>query len=506
MSLHSRRSFLKGNAAVAVAAALPLHSLAQAPDDGPSFDAAAVPFTKTLSQFVVQSSYDQLNPDAVMAAKRGIIDTLAVTFGAHDEDVTRILQRFVREETSRDEATVIGGRIKTNAAFAGYVNGAMSHALDYDNVIHVDNVWMGHPSVVVLPAALALAEKRNLSGKDLLLAYSLGIEVYTKVGLLCGNTPYEDGWHNTSYLGTMAAAAVGSRLLGLDLRQTERCFGIAASSAGGLRQNFGTMTKPLHAGLAARAGIEAAELAAMGFTGSEQIFETKLGYRNVFAGSHGSIKGRIPFGDNALTPEQFEALLGKPWNVATPGMAYKICPSCRSSHYALEAGLDFRRDHPFEVRDIVEIECRVPSDMGDVLFYHEPKKGLEGKFSLEYVLGRTLLDGVPRTTDFTDERVNDPVVKVVMRTMKWIPFNRPPKDPGFPTFVFKSRDGKLYQTKIEHLTGEPEHPVSNEILLAKFDDLSGPVLSPDARSQAKRMVFDLENLTAVRSLASVLQG
>ena len=161
------------------------------------------------------------------------------------------------------DCTVINGG-KTSVTMAAYVNGALSHALDYDDVIHVNPLWMGHPSVAILPAIFSVAERENRSGQDLILAYSVGIEIYTKVGLLCGDTAYKNGWHNTSYIGTMAAAGAVARLLGLDAMAVGQAFGIAGSMASGLRQNFGTMVKPLHAGIAARNGVEAAYLARRG--------------------------------------------------------------------------------------------------------------------------------------------------------------------------------------------------------------------------------------------------
>jgi 2-methylcitrate dehydratase PrpD len=499
-----RRSLLQATLLAGAGVFLPRPAFGQSEDGTPAFDASTVPFTQILSRFIAKTSYDQLPADAVMAAKRGIVDTLAVTYGAANEDVSRIVQRYARTSTSREEATVLGGGFKTNARLAAYVNGTMSHALDYDNVIHVGNVWMGHPSVVVLPAVLAVAEQQNLSGKELLLGYALGLEIYTKVGLLMGNKPYSNGWHNTSYIGAMAAAGAVARLLNLDEKQIAHAFGIAGSEAGGLRQNFGTMTKPLHAGIGARTGVEAAELAQAGLTATEHIFEGPLGFRSVFLGTRGAMRDVVVLGDESLTADQFASRLGAPWNIASPGMAYKICASCRSSHYGLEAGLEFRDRRPFDLQQLAEIECHVSNEMGQVLFYHQPKTGLEGKFSLEYVLARTLLDGVPKTTDFTAERVTDPAATTLMKKMRWQPFQQAPKDPGYPTFVFKSVAGQDYRTKIEHLTGEPERPVSNELLLGKFDDLSSPVLSSEKRARTMELILGLENVASVRTLTKEL--
>jgi len=502
----TRRDLLRTGMGAGLGLTLPASLHAQTDDAEPAVGRNAAAVTQILSRFVAGSRFDQLSLTAIEAAKRGIMDTLGVILAAVPEDVSGIVGSFARDHASRTEATVIGRRFKANADLAAYANGTMAHALDYDNVIHVGNVWMGHPSVVILPAVLAVAEQRNMSGRDLLLGYALGLQLYTTIGLLSGNQPYLNGWHNTSYIGTVAGAGAVARMLGLNAQQTERCFGIAGSSAGGLRQNFGTMTKPLHAGNAARGAVEAAELAGAGLTGSEHIFEGALGFRSAFIGRRSPIGDRVPLGDDLVTADAFAAGLGHPWSIADPGMAYKICPSCRSSHYGLEAGLQFRQLKPFAVADIAEVECHVSREMGAVLFYHAPKKGLEGKFSLEYVLARTLLDGVPKTTDFTDARVNDPLVRPLMARMKWMPFDPPAKDPGFPTFVFRSSGGKEYRTRIEHLTGEPEHPVSNALLVGKFDDCASALLAPTARRRVSDMVFGLEGMASIGPLMAALSG
>jgi 2-methylcitrate dehydratase PrpD len=486
---------------------LPSIAQAQSEDDSAEvFAPDSVWFTQVLSKFIAGSSYDQLTPDVVMAAKRGMIDTIGVIYAANGEDVTRIVKQYVRTTTASGGASVLGGGYKATANLAAFANGAMAHALDYDLVIHVGQNWLGHPSVVIFPAVLAVAEEQNLSGKDLILAYCLGLEAYVKIGMLCGPQAYSKGWHNTSYIGTMAAAGAVAKLLGLDEVQTERCFGIAGSLAGGMRQNFGTMTKPLHAGIAARGGIEAATLAKAGLTGSQHIFEAPLGFHNLFSGGQGPITDRIPYGTDTITIEQFSSLLGAPWNIANPGLAYKICPSCRDSNYGMEAGLIFRQTRKFDVQQIAEVTCNVPRPMGAVLFYHDPKVGLEGKFSLEYVLARTLLDGVPKISDFTDERVNEPRVKALTHKMKWVPFDPPAGQHGVPEFVFKSADGQEFRTRPVHLTGEAENPVSNEFLVAKYDDCASAVLAPEARNRVRDLVFDLENVPSVRALTGPMLG
>ena len=413
---------------------------------------------------------------------------------------------FVTVETGGygEEATVIGGGLKTDAYHAAFINGAAAHALDYDDVLHLGRLWAGHPSAAIFPAVLAVAEKVGASGRELILAYCLGIEVYAKVSLLCGDTPHANGWHNTPYKGTMAAAAAVARLLRLDDLLVRRTFGIAASLAGGLRQNFGTMTKPLHAGIAARNGVEAASLAQAGITANEEVFEAPLGFRKVFTGEYRDISVEVPYGDTSLTPAELAARLGNPWNVVSPGLSFKVCPSCRATHFGMEAALDFREKMTVDAERISEVVCHVPNHMESVLFHHNPRNGLEGKFSLEYVLARTLLDGLPKVSDFSDERVNEEQVRGLMEKIKWHSFAPDAGTFGVPEFVIRLDDGTCVHTRVESPRGDPENPVSDDMLMAKYEDCARSVLSPPVVDQLRDTVMSLESLEAVPNLADLL--
>ena len=461
-------------------------------------------YTQILSRFIVNGAYKDLPETAVAAAKQGVLDYIAVTLAGSREPVAKKVTDYARQTNCGNEATVINGGFKTSACLAAMANGAMAHAMDYDDVIHVPPFWMGHPSVAILPAVLAVAEKNNLSGQDVILAYCQGIEVYAKTGLYCGDTAYKNGWHNTSFIGTMAAAGAVIRLLELNETQARRAFGIAASLACGVRQNFGTMTKPLHAGIAARNGVEAALLAAADFTADENIFEAPLGFRNVFTADHHDTSQNIPYGEIALTPSEFEERLGNSWNIVSPGMSFKLCPSCRATHFGMEAALQFREKYPVAPGLISGIECHVPNHMESVLIYHDPQKGLEGKFSLEYVLARAVLDGAPGIDDFTDERVNEPEIKTLIKKIKWFSFEPEAGAFGVPEFDFKLIDGTVFRARVEFPKGEPENPVTDEALVGKYQDCAGVVFQDEIKTRIKDLVLNLENVECVSQLTHLL--
>jgi 2-methylcitrate dehydratase PrpD len=213
---------------------------------------------------------------------RAILDGLACAVAGRDERVTRELRGFALEQGSHPRATLWGSGERVSPALAALVNGAAAHALDFDDVSWAMN---GHPTVPLLPAAFASAEALGCSGEDLLRAYVVGFEVEARLGQALGKPHYERGWHATSTLGVFGATAASAVLLGLDEAGLRRAFGIALSRAAGTRANFGTDTKPLHAGLAARAGLEAAELALRGVGAREDAFEMSMGLADLYGGA-----------------------------------------------------------------------------------------------------------------------------------------------------------------------------------------------------------------------------
>ncbi|MFQ5933470.1 MAG: MmgE/PrpD family protein, partial [Dehalococcoidia bacterium] len=225
----------------------------------------AMNITESVADFILETRLDDVPGEAIIQAKRAILDTLGVALAGSREEPSRIVLEFVQERGGRATASIVGAGLRTDCLSAALVNGTMAHALDYDDV---NDAMMGHPSAPLVPAVMALAQEVGASGERALEAFLVGFEVECKLGLAVGHSHYVKGWHATSTLGTMGAAASAAKLLGLDKRCTQMALGIAASMAGGMRQNFGTMTKPLHVGHAARSGLLAALLAQKGFTAS----------------------------------------------------------------------------------------------------------------------------------------------------------------------------------------------------------------------------------------------
>ncbi len=235
-----------------------------------------------LAEFVVKTTLEDCPSEAVARVRRAALDTLGVMLAGADEPVARIVRNVVRAEGGIALATVVGTTLKTAPGWAALANGAAGHAHDFDDT---NFALLGHPSVPLLSTALAAAEAETAAGRALVLGYIIGFEIDVALGTALNPDHYTRGWHATSSIGTLGCAATAARIMGLDLVQTRHALAIAASHASGLKENFGSMTKPYHAGHAARNGLLAAQLAREGMTASETALEGRQGYASAFGGA-----------------------------------------------------------------------------------------------------------------------------------------------------------------------------------------------------------------------------
>ena len=267
----------------------------------------------------------------------------------------------------------------------------MAHALDYDDITHITKT---HPTAVLLPAALAVAEETGATGRDLLLGYMAGFEVACAVGESLSEAYYDDlGWHPTGPLGAIGAAAAASRIMALDSERTAMAISLAASQASGLRQNFGTMTKPFHAGDAARAGVVSARLVREGFTASDDALEGRFGFIRAFSG------GRD------FNAEQVVKNLQSKCYLVESGIEIKKYPCCGSAHLALDATFNLLSQGVIDPESVDKIEVMVDFDPPRSLIHSRPMSSLEGKFSMQYCLAAALLDLRVGLQSFSDEQV-----------------------------------------------------------------------------------------------------
>lgn len=472
--------------------------------------------TRRLSRFLAATSYDDLPDRAVREAKRMIVDTVGVSVAAADSAAVEIADATCREPPqSYPAARVIESGAVGRVTDAAFVNGVMAHSLDFDDM-HAR--IGGHPSVPVLPVVLALGEERAASGRELLTAFALGAEVETILGDVMNPGHYTHGWHPTSILGQMGAAVAAGALFDFSEDEFARVLGLAASKAGGIKGNFGTMTKPQHVGNAARGGIEAARLVDNGFTASESILEDEdAGFCELFQGD---------------PPHDFDDrfdYLGDMWGLINPPVSFKPYPCCGSTHAPIDCALELRSLHDLdpdsiERVDIVEHPRRLPHTDRP-----EPTTALAGKFSVQYVVSKALLDGDIWLDSFTEEAVNDPEIQRFLEKVHveadtdvtdyrddvpgaeradWEQWDTrftgqvPRKKHAYLRVTTQS--GDVVESYFDAPTGTPPNPMSDEELHEKYRRCVAPYFPDDQTERSLELLDDLESVDDVSALVDSL--
>jgi len=426
------------------------------------------------------------------AAARALLDTVGVTLAGAAEPAARIVQRVV-EQDGTGPCRVLGTSLRSSAGNAALANGTAAHALDYDDMCFVS---LAHPSAPLVAAALAAAEVANASGRALLDAYVVGFELEGRLGRAMNPRHYQRGWHCTSTLGTIGAAAAASRLLGLDASAAGHALAIAASEASGLKENFGTMVKPLHAGLAARNGVVAALLARAGMTASRAAIDGPQGLLVAMDSEHPSL-------------DAFAADLGTRWEIVDTGITVKLYPSCAGTHPTLDALLDLKRREGFGADEVEVIEIGVDSIVPTILLYDRPSSGLEGKFSMPFCAAAAVVRGRVGIDTFAMSELGDPAIvalqgRVVMRVDSTLDASAPPLTQAHVTV--RLRDGRVLTASANGARGYPEHPASDEELAGKFTSCATRTLSASQAADALTTLRDVESMSDIRTLTDLLQA
>ena len=365
----------------------------------------------------------ECSPQAIDTARMAIMDTIGVSLAGAREDCTLAVYRVCRRTMGSGSSLIFGQTGGVDVLSAALVNGTASHALDFDDC---SNTLGGHPSAPIVPALWALAEERDCNGEDVLVAYISGVEVETKIGRAVNFHHYEKGWHPTATLGTFGSAAACSRLLNLDAKKTAAALGLAASMAAGIKANFGTMTKPFHVGQASRNGLLAALLAEEGMTANPDALEGDQGFFEVFNGT------------GNYNPDVVMKTWADPLDIIEPGIAFKRHPCCASTHPAIDALLVLREKHGLTAGSVKHIRSWTHPRRLNHTNRPDPKTGLDGKFSVQYVLARALRDGVVSLEHFSDAAVQDAEIHALLK-MK--------SNSRLKTFIkFKKKSGDFYSS------------------------------------------------------------
>ena len=430
-------------------------------------DAPSSSMTQAIAQLCLDTLPARVGAAEIANARLCFIDGMAVALAAADAPAIDMLWDSVGAGDGLSEARIVGGRGACRAETAALVNGMMVSLLLFDDN---HSEMRGHPTGPLLPAVLAMAERQGASIGAMLRAFVVGYEVECQLGPLLNPAQYETGWHATATQGTFGATAACALLMGLDAERTRHAFGIAASMAGGVRRNFGTMTMSYHSGLAAAAGVRATLLASRGFTADPAIFDGEMSIAHMLC--------------REWQPDWLRASLprwGAPFNIVRSGPVFKLLPTGRPTIAPIEAALDVRR----QIHDaggaaaIAAITCEVSFMYPRTLIHAAPGNGFQGKTSLQYCVAAALHEGRPTLPTFTDEAVMRPGIRALMDkiavrvppeldgsdpAVRALPFDQPVK------VIVRLSDGREFSHVVRHHKGTPANPIGESDLLDKFAD------------------------------------
>ena len=425
-----------------------------------------------------------LSQAVIEKLKLATLDTIAAILSGVNESVVQRVMTYVSETEGQGQISIVGHIGRASLTGAALINGTMAHACDYDDLSWT--MW-GHPSAPVVPAVLAVAEQKKLSGIDFLIGLAVGIEVEKTLGLACQPEHYLRGYHPTGSIGVFGAAAGAAKMLNLEPEGVQMALGLSASRAAGLRINFGTMTKPLHVGFAARDGIEAALLAGLGVTASPKGLDGPFGFFDVGAPDHKEVGWIVD-------------RLGNPFEVIEPGLLPKLYPSCSETHASVDAILEMRAEG-LRPSDVKLIRAGVTPAARDNLTYDNPTTPLQAKFSQTYCLAAPLVHGKLGLAEFDTENIMNPAVRDLINRVE---VKIHPDLSGSDLVSFSSPaiievetiDGRTLKKIVREMRGSPQNPLTTADIEAKFIECGDRVLP---RSQVRSALAKIGRLQRTRN-------
>ena len=456
--------------------------------------------TAEIVGFVTRTKFNDVPEEVVGLARGFVLDGLGVILSGSTERGAKILHNYVQQMGGKQECTVFGARFKAPAPKAALSNGVSGHAMDYDDTqlsTSKEAVYglLTHPTTPVLSSALAISEQLKSTGKDFLLAYILGVEAECRIADAINPRHYQAGFHTTATIGGLGATVAVGKLLRLKEDAMERALALGSSMASGLRENFGTMTKPLHAGRSAENGVTAAQLAKRGFTSAKGILEAKRGLFNAMAGGFDETK--------------IAGRLGRPYFMQEPGISIKPYPSGSLSHPAQDLILDMVKEHGINASDIEAIDVGTNSNVPNALIYPMPTTALEGKFSIPFCMAIGVLERKAGIAQFQDRKVREPkVVEMMKRVTLYVDDEMEGLgyDQVRSRIRIKLKDGRTVEGRADVAKGHPLKPMSWEDLGEKFRDCGRLVLPRKNVDRTIDLVGRLERERNLLPLIRLLVG
>jgi 2-methylcitrate dehydratase PrpD len=411
--------------------------------------------TKTLGRFVADLSPNRIPEEAGRIARLGFIDCVGTMIAGRREDCVRIMKDVLAPPDG--PATLTFGKEKSTAPEAAWINGTAAHALDYDDV-----ALRGHPSTVLVPAILAEAEALGATGADMVVAYVAGYETWAELFRRDCGLLHQKGWHPTGLYGAVGAAAACASLRRLNAEQAAQAIAIGASQSSGLMANFGTMTKPFHAGKAAHAGILAARLAEAGFTASTDALEHPQGFLHAIS----------PTGTEDRSSE---ARPGETWAILTEGLGIKKYPTCYCTHRAIDCMLDLVNSTPVKPDELKKITVEISDYFATILRNHQPDTGLAAKFSMEFAMASGVVAKRVGLRELTTEFVQRQDIQMLMRKVEIHTTTQYDTDLSgaavHDLVTLELTNGQIIAgTPVKRATGHATRPLSEAQIFDKFAD------------------------------------
>jgi 2-methylcitrate dehydratase PrpD len=462
--------------------------------------AVDVELTKYVAEFVVKTSYDELSTEVIDLGKKSILDGFGLALSGSVAKSGELVRQHLQDlELGNGAATVIGGNRKVAPRFAAFANGVGIHADDYDDTqlaVAKDRVYglLTHPTAPALPAAFAVGEMVKASGKDFMLAYHLGVEVECKIAEAIAPRHYQTGFHATATCGTFAAAAAAAKLMRLDLAATQRALSIAGSQSAGLRENFGTMTKPFHAGRSSESGVAAAQFASYGWTATPRILEAPRGFFSAAGGGYDQ--------DSILHK------LGAPWTFADPGVSIKPHPSGSLTHPGMTEMLRLIKENGIRAEDVKHVRVGTNSNMPNALIHHRPKDELQAKFSMEFCMAILLLEGRAGLNEFTDAAVEREDVKAMIERVDFV-IDDEAEAAGYHLMTtlidIELKDGRKISGRADFGKGSPAFPMTYDEVADKFrENAEFAGMAKTKANEIVELVRKLESLSSLDDLTARL--
>jgi 2-methylcitrate dehydratase PrpD len=465
-----------------------------------SAETSASGLTHYVAGFVTGTTYADIPDEVCALGKKSILDGLGLALAGSVAQSGALVRRHLESlNLGSGRASVIGMGRKAAPRFAAFANGIAIHADDYDDTqlaVAPDRVYglLTHPTAPALPAALAMGEHTGASGRDVMLAYQLGVEVECKIAEAIDPRHYQTGFHSTATCGTFAAASAAAKLMRLGRDATTRALSIAGSQSAGLRENFGTMTKPFHAGRSSESGVVAAEFAAFGWTATDKILEAPRGFFRAAGGG---------FDLSAIQDK-----LGAPWTFASPGVSIKPHPSGSLTHPGMTELLRLIRVHDIRPEQVRHVRVGTNSNMPNALIHRRPTDELQAKFSMEFCMAILLLERRAGLSQFTDEVVNRPDVKAMIEKVSFV-VDDDAERAGYHKMTtiieIVLMDGRTISGRADFGKGSPADPMTYDEVAEKFRECADYARwSKTAARDVVAMVRDLETLPAIERLTASL--